>query len=59
MLERLLEPGSTELPDCVCGTQMRLEKTQAAQDDTEIRIFQCPRCQRELRLTVWCEPAGN
>jgi hypothetical protein len=36
---------------------MRLERTQAAQDDTEIRIFQCPRCQHELRLTVWCEAA--
>jgi hypothetical protein len=59
MLERLLEPGSTELPDCVCGTQMRLEKTQAAQDDTEIRIFRCPRCQRELRLTVWCETVST
>jgi hypothetical protein len=57
MLERLLEPGSTDLPACVCGAEMRLERTQAAQDDTEIRIFQCPRCQHELRLTVWCEAA--
>jgi hypothetical protein len=53
MIERLLEPGSTELPDCPCGKQMRLEQTQIATNDTEIRIFQCPGCKRELRLTVW------
>jgi hypothetical protein len=58
MLERLLEPGSTELPSCMCGSEMRLERKQAAQHDTEIRIFQCPRCRHELRLTVWCEPVG-
>jgi hypothetical protein len=55
MLERLLEPGSTELPVCVCRTGMLLARTEASHVDTEIRIFQCPNCQHELRLTVWRE----
>jgi hypothetical protein len=53
MLERLLETGSTELPPCACGKEMRYERTQLATSDTEIRIFRCPDCERELRLTVW------
>jgi len=53
MLERLLEPGSTEKPSCICNSEMRLARTEAADRDTEIRIFQCPACDHELRLTVW------
>jgi hypothetical protein len=53
MLERLLEPGSTETPNCMCNSIMRLARTEAADRDTEIRIFQCPKCEHELRLTVW------
>ena len=53
MLERLLEPGSTEAPTCICNGEMRLARTEAADRDTEIRIFQCPNCEHELRLTVW------
>jgi hypothetical protein len=56
MIERLLEPGSTELPDCACGKQMRFDCTQIATSDTEIRNFHCDNCQRELRLTVWRTP---
>jgi len=55
MIERLLEPGSTELPDCMCGNQMRLGGLRAATNDTEIKTFFCPACERELRLTVWSE----
>ena len=55
MLERLLAPGSTDLPNCHCGDVMSLERTQAAGPDTEIRIFRCETCSRELRLTVWAD----
>jgi hypothetical protein len=53
MLERLLEAGSTETPNCLCRGIMRLARTEAADPDTEIRVFQCPDCDHELRLTVW------
>jgi hypothetical protein len=55
MLERLLEAGSTELPSCACGKEMRYEGIQGATSDTEIRIFRCVTCNRELRLTVWSD----
>jgi hypothetical protein len=52
--ERLLEPGSTELPDCRCAAQMSLMAiVPVAGGDTEIRIFRCPDCTHELRLTAW------
>ena len=52
-LERLLEPGSTELPECSCGEDMRRHRTRTASSDTEIQVFKCPECERELHLTVW------
>lgn len=57
--ERLLAPGSTEKPDCQCGAEMRLARvTQADQAPAaEIRVYQCPACERELRLTVWADAA--
>ena len=55
MLERLLEPGSTELPKCACRSETHHERTQVVTGDTEIRIFRCLNCNRELRLTVWSE----
>jgi DNA-directed RNA polymerase subunit RPC12/RpoP len=52
--ERLLEAGSTELPDCRCGAEMNLIAiVRVADGDTEIRIFRCPNCNHELRLTAW------
>jgi hypothetical protein len=52
--ERLLEAGSTELPDCRCTAEMHLMATVPVADgDTVIRIFRCPDCNHELRLTVW------
>jgi len=57
MLERLLEPESTELPNCACGELMHLERTQVAGSDTAIKIFRCQSCSRELRLTVWMDIA--
>jgi hypothetical protein len=52
--ERLLEAGSTELPDCRCAAEMNLMAiVPTAGGDTEIRIFRCPTCSHELRLTAW------
>lgn len=55
MLEHLLEVGSSDLPKCACGKEMLHERTQVATSDSEIRIFRCPDCHRELRLTVWSD----
>jgi hypothetical protein len=54
-IERLLEPGSIEIPLCRCGAEMRLANGErpVATHETEIRIFRCPVCEHELRLTVW------
>ena len=52
--ERLLEADSTELPDCRCAAEMSLMAiVPVAGGDTEIRIFRCPDCSHELRLTAW------
>jgi hypothetical protein len=52
--ERLLVAGSTELPDCRCTAEMNLMAiVPVAGGDSEIRIFQCPHCRSELRLTAW------
>jgi hypothetical protein len=57
--ERLLEPGSTELPDCRCAAEMNLMAiVPVPSGDTEIRIFRCPNCSHELRLTAW-RPYGS
>ena len=53
--ERLLVPGSTELPECRCGKEMQLTRIDALPDraDAQIRIYHCPACQHEMRLTIW------
>ena len=52
--ERLLEAGSTELPDCRCTAEMNLMAiVPVAGGDTEIGIFRCPNRRHELRLTAW------
>jgi len=52
--ERLLEAGSTELPDCRCTAEMQLMAiVPVAGCDSEIRVFRCPHCSHELRLTAW------
>ena len=57
--ERLLEAGSTELPDCRCSAEMRLTGIVPVPDgDSEIRIFRCPDCSHELRLTAWRDVAA-
>jgi hypothetical protein len=51
--ERLLMPGSTELPDCRCGSEMKIIKSDAIGLGAEVRTYQCPLCEHELRLTTW------
>jgi hypothetical protein len=54
-IERLLVPGSTELPRCQCGDEMRIASLDPIpkKDDAQIRIYKCASCAREMRLTVW------
>jgi hypothetical protein len=57
--ERLLEPGSTELPDCRCSAEMHLMAiVPVPNGESEIRIFRCPACGHELRLTAWGNDAA-
>jgi hypothetical protein len=61
VFDRLLEPGCTELPDCRCGQQMRITGSDALLDQSgaHIRIYRCPACHHEMRLTIWdAEPVG-
>jgi hypothetical protein len=52
--ERVLAVGSTELPDCRCSVEMHLISIMPVPDGgSEIRLFRCPDCNHELRLTVW------
>jgi predicted SprT family Zn-dependent metalloprotease len=51
--ERLLVLGSTELPDCRCGSEMKIIKSDAIGSDAEVRTYRCPQCEHELRLTTW------
>jgi hypothetical protein len=53
--ERLLVPGCTDLPACRCGKEMQIVRTSSFPEGTEahIRVYDCPVCHHELRLTVW------
>jgi hypothetical protein len=54
-LERLLVPGCAELSECRCGMEMHIARTNsfAGKSDTHIRVYVCPACHHEMRLTVW------
>ena len=46
--ERLLEAGSTELPDCRCTAEMHpIAIVPVPGGISEIRIFRCPKCGHE------------
>jgi hypothetical protein len=52
--ERMLVAGSTELPDCRCSAEMHLIAiVPVPGGDSEVRVFRCPDCNHELRLTFW------
>jgi len=53
-LDRVLVPGSTEVPNCRCGTEMHLIAGVPVEGgESEVRIFRCRACSHELRLTIW------
>ena len=58
-IERLLVPGSTEMPDCSCGAEMRLAESSPQSPDAEVRRYVCPACAHEFILTVWVEAAAT
>jgi hypothetical protein len=53
--ERLLVPGNSEMPDCSCGTEMRLTGSAPTETSpgTEIKTYECSACGHQLRLFVW------
>lgn len=51
--ENLLAPGSTDLPECRCGAEMRLAAIKPLDGGTDIRIFRCDVCDHEFQLMVW------
>jgi hypothetical protein len=60
-IERLLVPGSNELPECRCGKEMQIASVDPLPNgsDAHIRIYRCASCDHEMRLTVWAtDPAA-
>jgi hypothetical protein len=57
IFERLLVPGCTELPECRCGKEMHITSidTLPKTSDAHIRVYGCPACHHEMRLTVWAD----
>jgi hypothetical protein len=51
--ERLLMAGSTELPECRCGSEMKIIKSDAFGSDAKVRTYRCSQRNHELRLTTW------
>jgi hypothetical protein len=56
LYERLLVPGSTELPEYRCGEEMKVARMERMPDqsDAHIRIYNCA-CGHEMCLTVWAD----
>jgi hypothetical protein len=54
IIERVLEPNSTETPTCICGKDMRLAKIRAVAVDTETRDFDCE-CGHLMKLMIWTD----
>jgi hypothetical protein len=59
VFERLLEPGNTELPSCLCGSDMHDAALERPAVDTHIRVYRCDACGHELRLTVWASESKS
>ncbi|MGC1466908.1 MAG: hypothetical protein WA792_14370 [Pseudolabrys sp.] len=56
IIERVLEPNSTETPTCMCGKDMRLAKVERhlIAEHAETREFDCS-CGHRMRLARWTE----
>jgi hypothetical protein len=54
-VERLLEPGCTDMPECRCGKEMHFAHIVFLPNDTatHIRVYACASCDHQMRLTVW------
>jgi DNA-directed RNA polymerase subunit RPC12/RpoP len=59
VFERLLVPGCTELPACRCGQEMDIASIERLPEgsDAAVRVYRCPTCSHEMRLTVWATDA--
>lgn len=57
----MLVPGSADLPDCSCGSEMDLiaQEKVGNQSEAETRMYRCARCEHELRLMVWLDAANS
>ncbi len=57
IFERLLVPGCTELPECRRGKEMYIAGIDRfpQNSDAHIRVYGCPSCHHEMRLTVWAD----
>ena len=53
--ERHSARGATELPECRCGKVMHIASIDPLLEPalTHIRVYDCPACQHEMRVTVW------
>jgi hypothetical protein len=58
-LNSVLAPGSTEMPTCMCGKEMRLRRIEVhpAAEDTELRRYQCGACDHEMQVMIFTEAA--
>jgi hypothetical protein len=56
-IERLLALDCTDGPECRCGEEMQIVRveTLSKRTDAQIRVYNCPICHHELRLTVWSQ----
>jgi hypothetical protein len=54
-MNTVLAPGSTEMPTCMCGEEMRLTRIEPhpAAEDAELRRYDCGACDHEMRVMVW------
>jgi hypothetical protein len=54
-MNSVLEPGSKQMPTCMCGHEMRLRRTDPhpAAEDTEVRRYNCATCDHEMRVMVF------
>ena len=53
-LAMVLEPGSAQMPTCMCGGEMRLYRVEPhpAAEDTEFRRYDCGACDHQMRVMV-------
>jgi hypothetical protein len=54
-LECVSVAGRADSPECRCGKKMHSAGIESLPErgDTHIRIYNCPACHHEMRVTVW------